>query len=381
MAALTFPAALFTEPVKGYRRKRGSFMLVRLGTKSYEIVIRPGALADLGALLANLEVGRRALIVTDTHVGPFWADKVQQNLTAAGFTPSLVTLPAGEEAKSLGWLAYLYSAAVSAGLERSSPVIGLGGGVVGDTAGFLAATYLRGVPFIQVPTSLLAQVDSAVGGKVAINLPQGKNLVGAFYQPRLVLVDPEVLTTLPDEEYRSALAEVIKYGATLDTAFFSYLEECLPYLLERHPTVLTTVIERCLALKARVVEEDELEAGQRALLNFGHTLGHVLEAASHFNLQHGAAVARGMAAEAELACRLGLLTGEEVERLKELIARAGLSASLSPAPAWEDARPLLYRDKKVRDGRLIFALPQSLGLGRVVPVPEDAVEKLWRDLA
>lgn len=356
-------------------------MLVHLGAKSYEIIIRPGALADIGALLLGLKVGRRALIVTDTHVAPLWADKVRENLAAAGFSPSLVTLPAGEEAKSLGWLAHLYSAAVSAGLERSSPVVGVGGGVVGDTAGFLAATYLRGVPFIQLPTTLLAQVDSAVGGKVAVNLPQGKNLVGAFYQPRLVLVDPEVLATLPEEEYRAALGEVIKYGAILDAAFLAYLEEHLPALLGRNPAVLAAVIERCLALKARVVEEDEREAGRRALLNFGHTLGHVLEAASHFTLRHGAAVARGMGAEAELARRLGLLASEDVRRLRELIARAGLSAALSPAPAWEDARPLLYRDKKVRDGRLIFALPHGLGLGQLVPVPEEAVEKLWRDLA
>ncbi|HHV58319.1 MAG TPA: 3-dehydroquinate synthase [Firmicutes bacterium] len=355
-------------------------MLVELGARSYEIIIRPGALVGLGAALAGLNLGRRALIVSDTHVAPLWAEKVRENLATAGFNPALVTLPAGEEAKSLGWLAHLYSAAVSAGLERSSPVLALGGGVVGDAAGFLAATYLRGVPFIQVPTTLLAQVDSAVGGKVAVNLPQGKNLVGAFYQPRLVLVDPEVLTTLPEDQFRAALGEVVKYGAILDAAFFAHLEEHLPALLARDPAELSTVIERCLTLKAQVVEEDERETGRRALLNFGHTLGHVLEAASGFTLPHGAAVARGMAVEAELARRLGLLSSEEVQRLQELIGRAGLSTALSPAPSWEEARPLLYRDKKVRDGRLIFALPQGLGRGRVVPVPEGAVEQLWRDL-
>lgn len=356
-------------------------MFVELGPRRYEIIIRPGALSDLGAALAALPVGRRALVVSDTHVAPRWAGPVLATLKAAGFTPTLVSLPAGEEAKSLGWLAHLYSAAVSAGLERTSPVLALGGGVVGDAAGFLAATYLRGVPFIQVPTTLLAQVDSAVGGKVAVNLPQGKNLVGAFYQPRLVLVDPEVLTTLPEDQFHAALGEVIKYGAILDAAFFTHLEERLPALLARDPAELSAVIERCLTLKAQVVEEDEREAGRRALLNFGHTIGHVLEAASGFTLPHGAAVARGMAAEAGLARRLRLLSNEEVQRLCALTARAGLAATLSPAPPWEEARPLLYRDKKVRDGRLIFALPQGLGRGQVVPVPEGTVEELWRDLA
>ncbi|HHY92464.1 MAG TPA: 3-dehydroquinate synthase [Firmicutes bacterium] len=356
-------------------------MFVELGPRRYEIIICPGALSDLGAALAALPVGRPALVVSDTHVAPRWAGPVLATLKAAGFTPTLVSLPAGEEAKSLGWLAHLYSAAVSAGLERTSPVLALGGGVVGDAAGFLAATYLRGVPFIQVPTTLLAQVDSAVGGKVAVNLPQGKNLVGAFYQPRLVLVDPEVLTTLPEDQFRAALGEVIKYGAILDAAFFTHLEERLPALLARDPAELSAVIERCLTLKAQVVEEDEREAGRRALLNFGHTIGHVLEAASGFTLPHGVAVARGIAAEAELARRLRLLSNEEVQRLCALTARAGLAATLSPAPSWEEARPLLYRDKKVRDGRLIFALPQGLGRGQVVPVPEGTVEELWRDLA
>lgn len=356
-------------------------MWVNLGSRSYEIIIRPGALAGLGEAMQALGLGTHTLVVSDTNVAPLWGAAVLSSLRAAGFVPTLVTLPAGEEAKSLGWAAYLYSAAVSARLERSSPVVALGGGVVGDAAGFLAATYLRGVPFVQVPTTLLAQVDSAVGGKVALNLPQGKNLVGAFYQPRLVLVDPETLNTLPEAEFTAALGEVIKYGTILDAAFFAFLEDRLPALRARDPEVLASVCERCLTLKAQVVEEDEREAGRRALLNFGHTVGHVLEAASSFTLRHGQGVARGMVAEAELARRLGLTGQETVTRLAGLVARAGLSPELKPAPPWEEACPLLHRDKKVKDGRLRFALPAGLGHGQVVTVPDKEVEELWRDLA
>ncbi|NLY51069.1 MAG: 3-dehydroquinate synthase [Firmicutes bacterium] len=355
-------------------------MYVNLGSRSYEIMIRSNALKDLGFALQTLGLKGKTMVVSDTNVAPLWAGQVKSSLSAAGFLPILVTLPAGEEAKSLGWTAHLYSSAVSAALDRSSVVIALGGGVVGDAAGFLAATYLRGLPFVQVPTSLLAQVDSAVGGKVAINLPQGKNLVGSFHQPRLVVADPKTLSSLPRREFTAALGEIIKYGIILDAAFFTYLEYNLPVLLAQDETVLTTVIESCLTLKAQVVAADEREEEHRSWLNFGHTVGHVLEAASQFTLRHGEAVALGILAETELAQRLGLIGTDVQARVAALLSRAGLAnPQLSPVP-WAVARPLFYRDKKVKNGVLRFALPVDLGQCRMVQVAETEVERLWRDL-
>jgi len=248
-------------------------------------------LAQLGKACARLGLGHRCAVISDTNVAPRYGKAVQRVLSQAGFDSRLVTVPAGETAKSLRTVRFCYDELAARRLERKSFIVALGGGVVGDLAGFVAATYLRGVAFVQVPTTLLAQVDSSVGGKVGVNLKAGKNLVGAFYQPRLVLCDLTTLGTLPSREYRSGLAEVIKYGIIYDAALFERLERDLPQLLEREPKTLTEVVARCCDIKAEVVGQDETESGLRAILNFGHTVGHALEAISHYGKYlHGEAI-------------------------------------------------------------------------------------------
>ena len=255
---------------------------VPLGNRSYDIKIGTGLLARIGRECAHLGLSRRCTIISDRHVAPRYATVVREALASAGFAPGLVTLPAGETAKSLKVLASCYDQLAAQRLERQSFIVALGGGVVGDLAGFVAATYLRGVPFVQVPTTLLAQVDSSVGGKVGLNLKAGKNLVGAFYQPRLVLCDLTTLASLPMREYRAGLAEVIKYGIIYDARLFGRLERDLPKLLRRDPHTLAAVVARCCEIKADVVRQDETESGLRAILNFGHTIGHGLEAIAHY---------------------------------------------------------------------------------------------------
>jgi 3-dehydroquinate synthase len=245
---------------------------VPLGNRSYDIKIAPGLISKLGAECAKLKLGHRCAIITDTNVGREYAKPAYNSLLRAGFEPSLVIVPAGETAKSLKSVQSCYDRLASHRLERKSFIVALGGGVVGDLAGFVAATYLRGIPFVQVPTTLLAHVDSSVGGKVGVNLKAGKNLVGAFYQPKLVLCDLDALATLASREFRAGLAEVIKYGIIYDATLFTRLERDLPKLLRRETKPLGEIIARCCEIKARVVAQDETEGGLRAILNFGHTI-------------------------------------------------------------------------------------------------------------
>jgi 3-dehydroquinate synthase len=306
------------------------------------------------------------------NVAPLYAKPAQQALQQAGFDPTLITVPAGETAKSLKTVQACYDQLAAQRLERKSFIVALGGGVVGDLAGFVAATYLRGIAFVQVPTTLLAQVDSSVGGKVGVNLRAGKNLVGAFYQPRLVLCDLDALATLPQREYRAGLAEVIKYGIIYDAALFRRLERSLPDLLNKEPKTLAAVVARCCEIKAEVVRQDETEGGVRAILNFGHTIGHALEAISHYGKYlHGEAISIGQVAAAELSARtLGLAPGD-VERITDLLRRAGLPTGLKLGPAQQEkVFTAMQLDKKVSGGEVKFVLARRIGqseFGQKVP--------------
>ena len=263
---------------------------VKLGTRSYAIKIGNGLLARLGGECKRLGFGQRCAIITDKNVGKYYSKPAFDSLAKAGFFPSLITLPSGEPAKSLRMLQACYDQLAAQRLERKSFIVALGGGVIGDLAGFVAATYLRGIPFVQVPTTLLSQVDSSVGGKTGVNLRAGKNLVGAFYQPRLVLCDLDTLRTLPEREFRSGMAEVIKYGIIFDSKLFASLERDLAKLMKRDRKVLIPVIARCCEIKAEVVSQgDETESGVRSILNFGHTIGHAIEnrASGYGKFLHG----------------------------------------------------------------------------------------------
>ncbi|MDB6122048.1 MAG: 3-dehydroquinate synthase [Pedosphaera sp.] len=346
---------------------------VPLGTRSYNILIDRNLLKSLGAECAKLNLGQRCAIISDSNVAPLFAKAAQRSLAKAGFDSVLITVPAGETAKSLKTVQLCYDQLAQHRLERKSFIIALGGGVVGDLAGFVAATYLRGIPFVQVPTTLLAHVDSSVGGKVGINLKAGKNLVGAFYQPRLVLCDLDTLKTLPEREYRAGLAEVIKYGIIYDASLFDQLERDLPKLLKRNPKTLSDVIGRCCEIKADVVGQDETESGLRAILNFGHTIGHGLEAISGYGKYlHGEAISIGQVAAAKLSAQLLGLPEFEVIRIRDLFQRAGLPVQVKLNPAQLnrllDAMKL---DKKVSAGEIKFVLARTIGkveFGQKVPM-------------
>jgi 3-dehydroquinate synthase len=351
---------------------------VSLGQRSYSILIGGQALARIGAECRKLGLGRRCAIISDRNVAPLYSKRVIQALQAAGFEPVLVTVPAGETAKKLATVHACYDQLAEHRLERKSFVVALGGGVVGDLAGFVAATYLRGIAFVQAPTTLLAQVDSSVGGKVGVNLKAGKNLVGAFYQPRLVLCDLDALRTLPIREFRAGLAEVIKYGIIYDAALFRRLERELPKLLQLHPAVLGPVVARCCQIKAEVVGQDETESGLRAILNFGHTIGHALEAISGYGrFLHGEALAIGEVAAAKLsALQLGL-PARQVDRIAKLLQSAGLPTTLKLTPAQKEKLFEAMRlDKKVSGGEIKFVLARQIG--QVVwgkPAPRPRVEQ------
>ncbi|NGO38516.1 3-dehydroquinate synthase [Limisphaera ngatamarikiensis] len=348
---------------------------VSLGERSYEIRVGSGLLARLGEWCRDLGVSRRCAVITDERVAGHYLGRVMGSLEGAGLEPVAVTVPAGEGSKRWQVVHRCHDALAAARLERRSLVVALGGGVVGDLAGFVAATYLRGVPFVQVPTTLLAQVDSSVGGKVGINLGAGKNLVGAFYQPRLVVADLDTLGTLPEREYRAGLAEVIKYGAIADGSFFGRLEGVMGGLLSRDAGVLEEVVARCCEIKAQVVSEDEVEGGRREILNFGHTIGHAWEAvAGYGRWLHGEAIAVGQVLEAELSCRVVGLAREVRDRLEGLLERAGLPTRVR----WTGRRVerllgAMRLDKKVRDGRIRFVLLRGLGCAEWGHVVEEGL--------
>jgi 3-dehydroquinate synthase len=352
---------------------------VPLGDRSYSILIGPGLLPQLGARCRRLALARRCAVITDTNVGPLFARPVLRSLQAAGFDPALITVPGGETAKSLKTVQACWDQLAARRLERKSFVVALGGGVVGDLAGFVAASYLRGLAFVQVPTTLLAQVDSSVGGKVGVNLKAGKNLVGAFHQPRLVLADLDTLGTLPVREFRAGLAEVIKYGIIADAGFFRRLERDFVKLLKRDPRTLATVVARCCEIKAEVVGQDETESGLRAILNFGHTIGHGLEAISGYGKYlHGEAIAIGQVAAARLSWAMLGLPAAEVERVRLLFEQAGLPTGVKLGAAQLTALLAALRlDKKVSEGEVRFVLARQIGkVLHGLPVPDAMVREV-----
>ncbi len=340
---------------------------VSLGERSYDILIGEGLLADAGTLLAPFFRRRKTAIVTDANVARHHLEPLEASLRAEGFEVSSIVLPAGEPSKSFAVLADLCDRLLGAGIERSDRIIALGGGVIGDLAGFSAAILRRGIDFIQIPTSLLAQVDSSVGGKTGINSALGKNLIGAFHQPLAVLADTSLLSTLPDRELSAGYAEVAKYGLLGDAAFFAWLEKNVGQLMARDASALIHAITVCCTTKADLVARDEREAGPRALLNLGHTFGHALEAATGYGgrLLHGEAVAVGMVQAFRFSARLGLCEPALAERVAAHLRAARLPAALSDIKAdLPDAKGLvdiMRQDKKAEAGRLTFILVRGIG--------------------
>ena len=344
---------------------------VSLGPRSHDILVGEGLLSRLGRLCAPL--GDRCVVISDTRVAALHAEGALGSLRQAGLEPSLWTVPPGESTKSLHQFSDGLDHLASLQLDRRSLIIVLGGGVVGDLAGFLAACYLRGLRLVQVPTTLLAQVDSSVGGKTGINLPEGKNLVGAFHQPRLVLCDTGLLATLPDREFRAGLAEVVKYGIIRDARLFSTLEREHADL--RQPDLLERIIARCCRIKAEVVAEDEREGGLRAILNFGHTVGHALEALTRYRTYlHGEAVSIGQVAATRLSVRHAGLSPQAGDRITRLLSALGLPVSVSLDPERTDRLlAAMRKDKKTEAGIPRFVLAERIG--KAVPgfAPEESL--------
>ncbi len=355
---------------------------VNLDERSYEIHIGAGVLDRLGGLCAEVGLKGKCLVITDENVGEHYAQTTLKSLGNAGFSTTLATLPAGEQTKCGDRVFELYSHCIEAGLDRHSFIVALGGGVVGDLAGFVAATYLRGIPFVQVPTSLLAMVDSSVGGKTGINLPEGKNLVGAFYQPKLVLADLQTLETLAEREYRAGLAEVVKYGIIYDAPFFQMLEDHIEDLLRvGNEELLAKVVGRCCEIKADVVAQDEREGGLRAILNFGHTVGHAVEkVAGYGEVVHGEGVSIGSVFAARASVELAGLSQAGCERIERIFQALELPVN-APKYNWSDLRAALSVDKKTVGGMPRFVLVSEIGQSTIGnEIPEELMEQLWTNL-
>jgi 3-dehydroquinate synthase len=352
---------------------------VKLGKRGYPILVGPGLLGSQ-PLLAEHAAAGKLLVVTDDIVGPLWMPRLEQGL--AGRPIEVCVLPGGEEQKTLGNVAVIIDALVDGRLNRDGMVLALGGGVIGDIAGFAAASYQRGIAIVQLPTTLLAQVDSSVGGKTGVNHPGGKNLIGAFHQPAAVIADTDVLTTLPDRQLRAGLTEIVKAALVADRAFFAWLEANLSRLLAKEPAALSEAILRACAIKAAIVAEDEREQGRRALLNLGHTFGHAIEAGAGYGLVlHGEAVAAGLVLAAELSARLGRLPGADAERVRALLAAAGLPVD---PPRLGAARmlELMAMDKKVKGGAIRLVLLDELGRAAISDdYPRRTLETLLEERA
>jgi len=345
---------------------------VGLAERSYPIHIGSGTIARAGEVVAR-EGAHRAVVVTNETVAAHWLAPLRASLDARGVRSDVVIIPDGESHKNFATLESVVTRLLELSAERKTMVVALGGGIVGDVAGFAAAVYQRGMPFVQVPTTLLAQVDSSVGGKTGINHPLGKNMVGAFYQPRAVLIDTLCLATLPEREVAAGLAEVVKYGAIRDAAFFAWLESNVGALVARDPAALTHAIHESCRIKAAIVAADEREEGERALLNFGHTFGHAIEnGVGYGQWLHGEAVAAGMVVAARVSHRVGRLPGQDVMRLEALLARAGLP-TVAPPLGFERWKGLLARDKKVAAGTIRYVLLDAIGNAVIVAGIDDGV--------
>ena len=336
-------------------------LMVRLLERSYPICVEKGALERAGALVREYARDGKCVVVTDTNVGPLYLARTENALRSAGLNCASLTLPAGEATKCLEKLTEIYDFLCAEGITRKDTLVALGGGVMGDLTGLAAATFLRGINFVQIPTSLLAQVDSSVGGKVAVDLPQGKNLVGAFYQPKLVVLDPDTLRTLSDQVWRDGLGEVVKYGCIGDEALFELLEDCAAGGREALMAHMNEVLLHCLKAKAKVVEEDEHDTGARMTLNFGHTLGHAVEAVQQYNgLRHGEAVALGMAVITRMSEARGLTVPGTSARLEKLLTALGLPTHLEGI-APETLLTPMHMDKKNLGKTLRIILLKQIG--------------------
>jgi 3-dehydroquinate synthase len=340
---------------------------VDLGPRSYDIAIGADSLARVVDFVDVEQDDAHAVVITDANVDDLYAEPIATALAEQGCEIDLLIIDAGEQSKSIDVAIELWERMLEEGTDRKSTVVAVGGGVVGDLAGFVAATFARGLAFVQVPTSLLAQVDSSVGGKVGINLPGAKNMVGSFWQPRGVVIDVNVLQTLPGREFNAGMAEVVKYGVIQDAEFFAYLERHVDAINSRDPAALTHIVQRCCRLKADVVEKDEREeTGLRAILNYGHTFCHALEAATGYEqLLHGEGVAIGMLCASRLAERMGRVDAAFTKRQQDLLESFGLPTDV-PELSQEELIELMYHDKKVERGKLRFVLPSRLGHVEVV---------------
>lgn len=349
---------------------------VELGSRSYPIFIGSSLLKDSAQFLKPYAKGK-AMIISDENVYPLYGQTVLNALTQSGIETFIHVLPAGETTKTMEYAMELYTATLKAGLDRRSFIVALGGGVIGDLAGFVAATYMRGIDFVQMPTTLLAQVDSSVGGKVAVDHPAAKNIIGAFHQPRAVIADTDTLKTLHPRELSAGLAEVIKYGASLDSDFFDWLELHISDIMALDEKALGYIVEHSCRIKANMVQQDETEQGQRALLNFGHTFGHAIEViAGYGRYLHGEAVAMGMVYAARLAHIMGLIDKRYIERLVALLRAAALPVE-PEGITMQQMLPVMYHDKKATGGRLTFILPVALGRAGIFDdVPTELLTKL-----
>lgn len=335
---------------------------VELGKASYTIYIGYDILREiLVPFVQQAGFSRQAMLVTDSNIGPLYGEQVRSCLEEAGLSVCLATIPAGESSKSFAMAETLYTKAIEQGLDRKSPIFALGGGVVGDLAGFIAATYMRGVPFVQLPTSLLAQVDSSVGGKVAVNHPLGKNLIGAFYQPRAVIMDLSLMKSLPKREIYTGLGEIIKYGIIYDADFFTFLEQHSEEVLALEPEAAIHMIARSCEIKAAVVSEDEKEMGLRRILNFGHTIGHAIEKETGYvRYNHGEAVAIGMVGAADISVRLGMIPASCATRIQALIEKLHLPVQAEGCTV-EGMYKDIFHDKKTINGKVNWVLVDEIG--------------------
>jgi len=350
--------------------KTSDIVKVGLGKRSYDILLGAGNLSDLNDELNNIGFSQKIAVISDPNIASLYADRICGHLNEGGRVVRLVTVPQGEENKNLETLQLIYDELIAHGFDRSCGLIALGGGVIGDTAGFAAATFLRGVPFVQIPTTLLAQVDSSVGGKTAVNHPLGKNLIGAFYQPRLVLIDIETLLTLDPREKVSGLAEVVKCGVIKDPDFFLWLEDHAEDLLSLDRDCLIHAIKTSCQIKSDIVEIDETESSIRALLNYGHTFGHAIESlAGYGKWRHGEAVAAGMVIAARISAALGFCSETDVERIVNLLERLNLPTQ-PPPYSLTDYVQSMQRDKKVSGGTLTMVLNSGIGSARLEKIAD-----------
>jgi len=345
--------------------------------RPYAIIISAGCLDTLGPRLREQVKSKRVAVVTDQNVGPLYGEKAVTSLKEAGFEPTLHTVPAGDATKSLEWVARLYDAMADDRIDRSSSLVALGGGVVGDLTGFVAATWLRGTPFVQCPTTIEADVDASVGGKTGVNHASGKNMIGAFYQPRFVLIDTATLSTLSDRDLRAGLAESVKHAVIQDAGFFHWHEQNVGSVLSLDPDALGALVERNVRIKAAVVARDERElSGHRALLNFGHTIGHTIETAMARRgdpWRHGECVAVGMVAGCEMSVAAGKLDRQSADRVVALLERLGLPTQAPLAESRNELLTLMHADKKVAAGRVRFVLADAIGQANLY----DDIHQSW----